>query len=170
VQAGRGDDLVRLQGVSVSGKGALGSSSGNDLIQLIDSDFRTLAVNTGNGASTSLLLDDVTVAGRTTVLGGKGANTVQLVGSNLAAVLIQTGAGDDTVRLEQLHATGRVQMGTGRGNDLVAVSDSTFNAAVVLGGGYGHDELDAGTLSTPNAKGNTFVVDPMDRSFENTLS
>lgn len=168
VRTGPGADLVRLQGVT--GKGDLGSSSGKDVVQLIDSVFTALAVDLGNGASTSLLLDGVTVIGRTKVRGGNGADTVRAIDSNLAAVLIQTGLGSDTVRLENVHATGRVYMGTGRGADLVAVSNSKFDAAVVLFGDRGHDVLDAGTLGNSNTKGNTFLVNPLTRGFEDFLS
>jgi hypothetical protein len=77
VRTGRGDDLVRLQGVT--GKGDLGSSAGKDFVQLIDSDFSSLAVDMGNGASTSLLMDGVTVTGRTAVRGGNGADTIRVV-------------------------------------------------------------------------------------------
>jgi hypothetical protein len=159
VRTGRGDDLVRLQGVSVSGKGDFGSWSGNDLVQVTGSDFGGLAVYMGNGASTSLELDDVTVTGRTAVLGGNGADSVRAVDSNFAGVLIQTGFGSDTVRLEGVHATGRVQVETGRRTDMVAITNSKFDAAVVLDGGLGNDDVDAGI-------GNTFAVGSVTRGFE----
>ena len=125
----------------------------------------------GNGASTSLLLDGVTVTGRTEVRGGNGADTVRAVDSNLAGVLIQTGLGSDTVRLERVHATGRVQVGTGRGNDLVAVSDSSFDAAVVLDGGRGNDDASTpGPLASPTRRGTRSQVDPVTRGFEDILS
>ena len=89
----------------------------------------------GNGSSTSLLLDNVTVNGQTAVHGGNGADSVRAVDSNLAGLLIQTGLGSDTVRLEGVHATGRVRLGTGFGKDLVAVSDSTFGGPVTWVGG-----------------------------------
>jgi hypothetical protein len=85
-------------------------------------------------------------------------------------VLIQTGLGGDTVRLENVDATGLVQVGTGRDTDLVAVSDSSFAAAVVLGGGSGNDDvLDAGT-DEPDTKGNTFVAGVATPGFEDFLS
>jgi hypothetical protein len=143
VRTGRGDDLVRLQGVSVKGKGDLGSWSGSDLVQLIDSNFGALAVNVGNGSSTSLLLDNVTVTGQTAVRGGNGADSVRAVDSNLAAVLIKTGLGNDTVRLEGVHATGPVQVWTSFGKDLVTVSNSTFGGPVTWIGGAADDEFAA---------------------------
>jgi len=69
-----------------------------------------------------------------------------------------------------VHATGRVQMDMYHGNDMVAISDSSFGGAVVLGGWIGNDVFDAGTLGTPNTKGNTFVVAPVIRGFDNFLS
>ena len=166
VRTGSGADLVQLQGVT--GKADLGSSSGRDSVQLIDSVFSALAVDMGNGVKTSLLLDDVTVTGRTDVRGGSGADTVRAVDSTLAALLIQTGLGSDTIRLENVHATGQVQVRTGRDTDLVAINDSSFAAAVVLDGRLGNDQLDAGTES--NTNGNTFSDDPMISGFEDMLS
>jgi hypothetical protein len=168
VRTGRGDDLVRLQGVA--GRVDLGSSAGNDYVQLIDSDFRALTVDMGNGASTSLLLDDVTVTGRTAVCGGRGSDTVRAVDSTFANLFIQAGDGRDTIRLEHVDATGPVQVGTGRHTDVVAVSDSRFDAAVVLGGGRGNDDLDAGTLGGSNTKGNTFLGKVVLPGFEDIRS
>jgi hypothetical protein len=63
-----------------------------------------------------------------------------------------------------------VQVKTCGGNDLVAVNDSNFDAAVVFGFGRGHNDLDAGTLGTPNANGNTFDVEPVIRGFVDKMS
>jgi len=97
VWSGRGDDLVRLQGVSVSGKSELGSAYGSDLVQVVDSTFSELAVDwRGNSAATSLELDNVTVTGQTAMRGGNGDNTVRAVNSNFgAAVVLNGGHGND---------------------------------------------------------------------------
>jgi hypothetical protein len=147
VRTGAGDDLVRLQGVT--GKADIGSSSGKDVVQLIDSAFSSLAVDMGNGASTSLSLENVSLTGPSSLLGGNGA---------------------DTVRLDRVNATGRLQVETGGGDDLLAVSGSSFAAAVVLVGGSGHDQVDAGTHGSPNTNGNTFGVNPVIRGFDDFLS
>ena len=98
VWTGRGDDVVRLEGVNTD-KAEFGSAFGNDLFQFIDSSFSELAVDwRGNGASTSLELDGVTVTGRTAVRGGNGDDSVRAVDSSFdAAVVLSGGRGNDVL-------------------------------------------------------------------------
>jgi hypothetical protein len=141
VRTGSGDDLVRIQGVT--GTGNFGSSSGKDLVQLIDSNFSSLAVGMGNGASTSLEIDGVTVSGRTAVRGGRGKDLVTVSDSTFGGPVNWNGGSND----DEFVATGSTftksvnLLGRG-GADRMTASGSSFLDKVTANGGTGADILD----------------------------
>jgi len=77
---------------------------------------------------------------RATAMGhsGHGADSVRAVDSDLATALILTSLGRDTVRLERVHATDRVQLGTGGGKDLAKAVDTEFLGEIPIDGRVRH--------------------------------
>ncbi len=147
VDLGAGHDNVRMYGVSTfyywpgwnSPIPIITTGIGKDRVEIEDSRFRRLRIDTGADAD-AVLLEEVT-APQMEVSTGSGNDELAVIGGEFAYRLsIDTGADDDQAALFAVTAD-ELYADMGDGDDTLYLVANTARSAKLLGG-YGKDVLD----------------------------
>ncbi|MEZ6123734.1 MAG: hypothetical protein R3C49_11220 [Planctomycetaceae bacterium] len=140
VRLGSGDDVLFVEGVSISGRASVAGQAGNDSVGFLNT---TIAGHVGIVTSTGsdvVNLDSVVARQGVTVQTGRNDDTVRIVDSTITGnVVLATGRHADTVVLDTTSVSGSVRVATAGGADNVVMTDSTIGGRFVAATGRGND-------------------------------
>ena len=146
VDLGAGHDELRMYGVAMffywpgwnTPLPSINAGLGKDHVEIEDSNFRSLRIDTGADAD-AVLLDQVTAV-RMDVLTGAGEDQLAVIGGALGRLTMDTGADNDQAALFAVSAD-ELYANMGDGDDTLYLAANTARSAKLLGGN-GKDVLD----------------------------
>ena len=136
---GRGNDVLLINGITVTDLMRIRGEQGDDQIGLENVEHRgKLKIKTSQGNDV-VNLSNTTVSGQTVVRTARGDDLVNVNNSTLSNLKVRTHKGNDDVVLDTVNANGNTSIKTGKHHDSVAVSDSEFGRDFEFDGKRGND-------------------------------
>lgn len=142
VLAGKGDDTVHIDSITVGGDVGMVGAKGNDVI-LVESSVVNgrLTAAMGQGED-GVGVDASTIGGKTSALLGGGNDLVIYHDAWFQSDTFTTGgSGNDLIGFDNVLATGRTRIVAGGGNDAVVVDGGSYADQLFANGGGGNDTL-----------------------------
>lgn len=157
----RGNDVVSITGVTLTGLVDLRTHRGDDRIDLQEVSARDVVLVTDRGHDVAQLRQVTTTADLSLFL-GRGDDVVGQSNVTVGGVwrIDGAGRGNKSIAVGDLQVTGRTEIQLGRGNDQFAVVDqATFGNQVQIRGGRGRDML---VFNPSRGGGTTAFSGPLD--------
>jgi len=139
INSGDGDDVVRVQGLDLSGGLTINAGNGVDDVQVSASILRGgLVAQLGSGNDRLLVNGGTQIIGNVTSAGGAGHDVVQFEQVTVrGAITAIDDAGDDTFRLQSnANIIGAVVVRLGSGNDVVQLQSGSEGPGIGIGGAF----------------------------------